>query len=180
MKKILAIVAGLIVLAIAAVVVAGLIAPKEFKSEREIVINKPKAEVFAYIKMLKNQDIWGPWMKKDPAMKKTFRGEDGTVGFATGWDSTNDDVGSGEQEIKKIVEGERMETEIRFTRPFNSTVQAQIVTESIGENQTKVKWGSRGDVPFPFNAMMLFMDFDKEVGKDFEEGLSSLKQILEK
>jgi uncharacterized protein YndB with AHSA1/START domain len=180
MKKILAIIVGLIVLAIGAVVVGGLVAPKEFKSEREIVINKPKAEVFAYLKMLKNQDTWGPWSKKDPAMKKEFRGTDGTVGFVSAWDSEKGDVGAGEQEIKKIAEGKRIDYELRFKRPFESIVDAHIITESVGDNQTKVRWGSSGNMPFPLNAMMLVMDIDKEMGKDFEEGLANLKTIMEK
>lgn len=35
-------------------------------------------------------------------------------------------------------------------------------------------------MPRPLNIMCLVIDMDKEVGKDFEEGLTSLKTILEK
>ena len=40
---------------IAALLIAGLFIPKGMKATREIVINKPNAEVFNYIKLLKNQ-----------------------------------------------------------------------------------------------------------------------------
>lgn len=46
---------GLIAL-IALVFIVGLFVKKEYGVEREIIINKPKAEVFNYIKYLKNQD----------------------------------------------------------------------------------------------------------------------------
>jgi hypothetical protein len=42
-----------------------------------------------------------------------------------------------------------------------------------------VTWGFSGKNKFPVSIMMLFMNMDKTVGKDFEEGLSSLKAQLE-
>jgi len=39
---------------------------KEYAVEREIVINKPKAEVFNYVKMLKNQENYSLWATMDP------------------------------------------------------------------------------------------------------------------
>lgn len=41
-------------------------------------------------------------------------------------------------------------------------------------------WGFYGVSKFLMNIMMLFMNMDKVVGKDFEEGLVKLKIILEK
>ena len=40
-------------------------------------------------------------------------------------------------------------------------------------------WGFSGKNKFPMNIMMLFMSMDKMVGKDFEEGLATLKKQLE-
>lgn len=179
-KKILIAVLVLIVLLIATLAVLAFMAPTAFKVERSITINKPKAEVFAYVKNLKNQNEWGPWYKKDPSMKIETRGTDGTPGFVTSWNSTSNEVGEGEQEIKKITEGERIDTEIRFKRPFETKSDAYMITEAAGENQTRVKWGFTGSMPRPMNIMLLMMDMDKEVGKDFDEGLSGLKTILEK
>jgi len=88
-------------------------------------------------------------------------------------------VGSGEQEIKNIVENEKIETELRFFKPWKSISQAYIITEDAGNNSTKVIWGFRGVSKPPMNIMMLFMNMDKAVGKDFEEGLAKLKTILE-
>ena len=46
--------------------------------------------------------------------------------------------------------------------------------------QTKVTWGFSGENKFPVNIFMLFYNMDKAAGKDFEEGLNSLKALLEK
>lgn len=179
-KKILIALGALVVLFIAAIAILVVTTSGDFSVEREVTINKPRAEVFAYAKMLKNQNEWGPWLKKDPKMKQEYRGTDGEVGFVSYWNGTNDEVGEGEQEIKKIVEGERIDTELRFMRPFQSKADSYLITESVGESQTKVKWGFTGTMPKPMNVMLLMLDMDREIGKDFEEGLASLKTILEK
>ena len=112
-------------------------------------------------------------------MKQSYTGTDGTVGFVSSWKG-NADVGEGEQEIKKITEDERVDFEIRFKEPMESTAQAFMTTETITENQTKVKWAFNGNTPYPFNLMCLVMDMDKMIGPDLEVGLSNLKKQMEK
>ena len=154
-----------------------LIAPKNYDVSRSVLINRPKSEVFEVLKSLKYQDTWSPWAKKDPNMKKEFRGVDGEVGSVSYW-LGNKDVGEGEQEITKIEPMERIEGELRFLKPFKSTSNCYfLTTEEAGK--TKVVWGFKGENKFPMNIMMLFMSMDKMVGKDFEEGLTTLKANLE-
>ncbi|MDD2983911.1 MAG: SRPBCC family protein [Crocinitomicaceae bacterium] len=175
-KKIL-IVLGII---IAIPLIVALFVRKDYAVEESIVINKPKYEVFDYIKHLKNQDNFSKWATMDPNMKKTYRGTDGTVGFVSAWESDNENVGAGEQEILKITEGERMDFELRFLKPFESTQVAYMTTETVSENKTKVKWGFSGKMSYPMNLMMLFMDFEEMIGDDFQVGLKKLKTNLEK
>ena len=156
------------------------IAPKKYESSRSIVINRPIGEVFQYLKYVKNQDYWSPWKERDPNMKQTFTGQDGTVGFISAWESDHKQVGSGEQEIVNIVENEKIETELRFLKPWKSVSQGYIKVADEGNNKTKVVWGFYGDAKLPMSIFMLFMNMDKAVGKDFEEGLAKLKTILEK
>ena len=165
---------------IAIPLIVALFVKKDYAVEREITINKPKQEVFNYIKLLKNQDNYSKWATMDPNMKKSYRGTDGTVGFVSAWESKIDSVGVGEQEIKKIVEGERVDFELRFIKPFEATEPAFMTTEAISENQTKVKWGFSGHMNYPMNLMMLFMDFEKMIGDDLQTGLNNLKTVLEK
>lgn len=152
---------------------------KDYAVQREIVINQPKQEVFDYIKMLKNQNNYSVWSKMDPDMKKSYRGTDGTVGFVSAWDSKKEDVGKGEQEIKKISEGKRLDFELRFIKPFEATEQSYMTTESVNESSTKVKWGFDGHMAYPMNIMLLFMDMEAMIGKDLENGLKNLKKELE-
>ena len=111
-------------------------------------------------------------------MKQEFSGEDGTVGFVSRWDSDHKQVGSGEQEILRIAENDRIETKLRFFKPFKSESDAYIATEESG-GKTKVIWGFHGTHKVPANVMMMFFNMDKAVGKDFDEGLGDLKTLLE-
>jgi hypothetical protein len=165
---------------IAIPLIVALFVKKDYAIERTITINKPKLLVFDYIKFLKNQDNYSKWAMTDPNMKKAYTGTDGTVGFISAWESTDKNVGKGEQEIVKIVEGERMDVKLRFKVPFEAQDDAYFITEALSENQTKVRWGFKGAFPYPFNFMSLFFDMDKEVGKDLEVGLNNLKKVLEK
>jgi hypothetical protein len=153
---------------------------KEYAVEREVTINRPKQEVYDYVKYLRNQNNYSKWANMDPNMKKEFSGTDGTIGFVSAWDSDKKDVGSGEQEIKNIHEGDRIDYEIRFKKPFASVASSYMQTQSEGGNQTKVKWGFNGHMPYPMNIMLVFMDMNKMIGNDLQTGLDNLKTIMEK
>ena len=163
---------------IVVIIILAIIAPKSYDVSRKIIVAKPVPVVFEYLKYLKNQDNWSPWGKRDPNMKKEFEGDDGEIGAISKWEG-NKDVGSGEQEIKRIVENEVIESELRFLKPWKSQSDAYLKVNEAGAGETEITWGFSGNNKFPFSIMMLFMNMDKAVGKDFEEGLASLKDILE-
>ena len=179
MKIIKKILLGIVAI-IALLLIIAIFLKKEYTVERSITINKPKQEVFDYIKLLKNQDNFSVWAKKDPNMKKEYTGTEGTVGFVSAWDSDNKDVGKGEQEITKIEEGNRVDYALRFLKPMEGNATAYLSTEAAAETQTNVKWGIQGRMAYPMNIMQLFMNMDKMLGADLEQGLANLKEILEK
>ncbi|MDB2606663.1 SRPBCC family protein [Zobellia sp.] len=160
------------------ILILALIAPKTYDVFRTVEVERPKEEVFQYLKSLKRMDEWSPWAKKDPDMEKRITGADGEVGCTSYWKG-NKEVGEGEQEIKRIIEGERIESELRFLKPFKSTSDCYLQVDAMNIEKTKVKWGFSGKYKFPMNIMLLFMNMDKAVGKDFEQGLGSLKANLE-
>lgn len=166
-----------VVAIVAILLIAGLFVKKDYAVEREVVINRSEADVFKFVKMVKNQDSFSVWNKKDPNMKKEFQGTDGQVGFVYAWES--EEVGVGEQEIVKIVEDERIDLKLRFKEPFEVEDDAYFVTEPLSPSQTKVKWGFNGHMDYPMNMMLVAMDMDKEIGGALETGLHDLKTFLE-
>ncbi|MBL0047856.1 MAG: SRPBCC family protein [Bacteroidetes bacterium] len=172
---------GIALLAIIAIaLITAAFTRKDYAVEREIVINKPNAEVFNYVKNLKNQNYFSKWNMTDPNAKMDYKGTDGTVGFIASWDSQNDQVGTGEQEIMSIVEGSRMDVELRFTKPFVATDKGYFITQAEGDNQTKVKWGFKGKMDYPMNLMLLLMNMEEMIGNDMATSLGNLKVLLEK
>tara|TARA_R110000868_G_scaffold175564_1_gene412658 strand:+ start:14387 stop:14917 length:531 start_codon:yes stop_codon:yes gene_type:complete len=161
------------------ILLLALIAPKAYDVSRSIQVNAPIPVVFEYVKYLKKQEEWSPWARKDPNMNRKFTGVDGEVGAINYWNG-NKEVGEGEQEITKIIEGERAEGELRFFKPFKSTSDCYLTTEAITDSETKVTWGFCGKNKFPMSIFTLFVSMDKMVGKDFEQGLATLKSIVEK
>lgn len=155
------------------------IAPKTYDVSRSIEINATKETIFPYLKFLEKQREWSPWSKKDPNMNTKLTGTDGEEGAVSYWKG-NKDVGEGEQEITKVIEGKRVEGELRFFKPWKSESDCYMNLEEVSPDTNKVTWGFTGKNKFPFSIMMVFMSMDKMVGKDFEEGLQMLKRKLER
>ena len=173
-KKILIVLGAII----AVLLIVALFVNKEYAVEKSIIINKPKSEVFNYVKYLKNQNEYSKWASMDPAMTKTFTGTDATPGFIAAWESKNEKVGKGAQEIKKITEGQRIDYELHFEKPMKDVANSYMSTDSIGPDKTLVKWQINGVMPYPANLMGLFMD--KMIGGDLDTGLENLKKLMEK
>lgn len=147
-----------------------------FENKAEIVIDRPRPEVFDYLRSIKNQRNWSVWGKDDPNMKEEFIGTDGTVGFIERWEGNNK-VGKGSQEITRIVEGERMECLFHFEKPMRMTNDVYIATTTVEGNKTKVVWCISGKAPRPFN--LVFPLMKGSMMKGFRKGLSNLKGVLE-
>lgn len=171
------IVIGLIV---AVLLITALFTRKEYTVEREITINKPKQSVFDFVKYIDNQRYYNKWVKMDPNAKRETKGADGTVGFVCAWESTNENVGKGEQEIMNVVDGERVDLDLRFVEPFEGKADASMTTTAAADDKTNVKWTFHGGMSYPMNIMLVFMDMEGMLGKDLEEGLADLKSTLEK
>jgi hypothetical protein len=179
LKITLGIIITLVVIVVCLLLIA-LFGKKEYTISREIVINKPKKEVFDYIKLVKNSENYSKWVMMDPHSKKEYKGTDGTVGFVYAWDSENKNVGKGEQEIKMLSEGEEIQYDLRFIKPYEGLANAYLSTDSLAANQTKVTWGFKSTMKFPMNIMLVLANIEDVLGKDLQTGLDNLKAVLEK
>ena len=171
---ILLVLAGIIAL----LLIIALFMKREHYVNREIIINAPKQKVFDFLRLLKNQDQFNKWATADKKdRKEEFKGTDGTVGFIYAW-SGNKSAGVGEKEIKNIIEGKKIEMEIRFVKPMQAIASITMETESLPGDQTKISWSNAGTLNYPLNIMIPMME--QHVVKDMDSSLSTLKNILEK
>jgi hypothetical protein len=169
---ILLILAGIIAL----LLLMALFMKKEHYVSRDIIINAPRQKVFDYIKLLKNQDEFNKHAMTAPDRKREFKGTDGTVGYVYAW-SGDKNAGVGEKEIMNIIEGKRIETEIRFVKPMTATASIIMEIESLPGDQTRLSWSNAGTLNYPVNLFIPMMQ--KSVAKDMDSSLLTLKNILE-
>lgn len=162
---------------IAVLLLIALFIKKDYQVQRQVVVNKPNTEVFNYVKQAKNQDYFNKWIMTDPLIKKSYQGTDGTVGFVYAWDSEGR-AGKGQQEIKKIDEGKRVDFGVHFIKPMEGDATLWMTTDAVAANQTTVKWGMEGHSPYPLNLMNLFVP--SLLGNDMQSSLNTLKDVLEK
>ncbi len=162
----------------ALILLLALIMPKKSTIIADIDIELGKDQVFEYVKHMTNQKYFNKWVMADPNSEMVYTGEDAKVGFKVYWNSKNNNVGEGEQEIIEIVEGEKMKVEIRFVRPMQGTSYSTTTTTMKSENLTNVNLTFESTSKMPFNVMSVL--FVPMLRKDMNQTLSNLKALLEK
>jgi uncharacterized protein YndB with AHSA1/START domain len=163
---------------IAGILIAAAFGPDEYTIERTVMINKPVADVFSYIRVMKNQTHYSYWVMADPKSKVEFTGPDGQVGAAMAWDSEK--MGKGTQTATKIDDNKRIDLDLHFMKPMEADANAYLTTDAVGAAQTKVVWGFHGKNNYVSKIFHLFISMDKMVGDPLQKGLDNLKGIMEK
>ncbi|WP_173967722.1 SRPBCC family protein [Flavobacterium collinsii] len=179
MKMIFVKIITVLVAIVSIALVVAMFTKNKYTIRREIIIDKPKAEVFDFIKLNRNQKLYSKWLLLDPATKIEITGTDGTAGSVLTFESKHHKTGKGEWEIKK-AENDRIDFELRFLAPYVFTANGHMETKSLTGNQTKLIWIYNSGMNWPKNFMLIFFDMDKIIGADIEESLTNIKTIVEK
>ena len=176
MKKFLRFVVILLVVVIAAVLILGLVEPRDITVMRTVMIKAPKEVVFEQIVKYKNWTNWSPWEKMDSGkMKMTYYGTDGQPGSGYTWEGVK--TGAGDMK-DSAVSGTQMTYVLTFTKPREGTAWGYLKADD-SAGMTKATWTCSMHFPYPMNAMCLFMNMDKMLGGDFEAGLNNMKAYVE-
>jgi hypothetical protein len=142
-------------------------------------INQPKAVVYDYVKILKNQEKYSVWVMEDKNIQLEYFGTDGTIGAVSKWNSKIDNVGEGQQTIT-IMNPDKIEYALQFIRPMEGKAKSDYVFKSISDSQTELTTNFYGESgPYPFNLISYAMGsyFIKKAETD---NLANIKAILEK
>lgn len=158
-------------------VILGLVGPGSYDVSRSAMLSASPAQVWPHVSSLKATQTWSPWSKRDPNMTLEYKGEDGQVGASYAW-SGNDQVGKGEQTLTKLEPNSLVETELKFYMPWGVDVATSYTMLKDTAGGTEVTWGIRGKNNFIGRIFGVFMNFDEMMGKDFDEGLGMLKEVV--
>ena len=173
LKKIL--IGLVVVVALFAIVVA--LQPSEYRVARSTTVSAPAPEVFAQVNDFRNWEGWSPWAKLDPAAKSTFGGPPSGQGAIFTW-SGNDKIGEGRMTLTESHPTDLVKVKVEFVKPFEGTNTTEFTFKPQGD-QTAVTWSMAGHNNFVAKALCLFMNMDRMIGRDMENGLAQLKSVVE-
>ena len=167
----------IIVVVVAILLLLAASKPDSYRVERSATIQAPPERIFELINDFRNWPKWSPWEKLDPDLKRDLGGSPTGVGSYYAWQG-NKKAGQGRMEITESEPPRRVKLDLNFIKPFKSNNVTTFTLEP-RDAGTHVHWTMDGPSPLMMKVMMLFMNMDKLVGRDFEEGLSNLKREAE-
>ncbi len=151
--------------------------PAEFSVTRSALIPGKPETVFPLVNDFHQWKKWSPWAKLDPNTKETFSGAEQGQGASFAWEG-NSKVGQGSMTITESKPNERIRMGLEFIKPFKAT-NATEFTFQPQDGQTLVTWTMSGRNGFLGKAVAVAIDCDKMIGDSFEEGLASMKTVVE-
>src|SRR3990172_2988524 len=169
----------LIALAVIVVVFAAIVAmqPSEFRVARTATISAPAPAIFAEVNDFRKWRAWSPYDELDPAMKRIYTGAPEGTGASYAW-LGNGHAGEGRATIIDSRPNDLIRIQLDFVKPFAGTAFAEFAFRPEGD-RTTVEWRLAGTNNFLAKAVHLFMNMDRMVGGQYEQGLAQLKSVVE-
>lgn len=169
-----------IVVLIAGVLIYAATRPDSFQVQRSATLNASPEKISPLISDFHNWGAWSPWEKIDPSMRRTFSGAPAGKGAVYEW-SGNGKAGAGRMEILE-ASPTKVSIQLDFIKPFegHNLTDFTLEPQPGSPNVTRVNWDMHGPSPYLSKLMGVFMNLDRLIGKDFEQGLANLKTVAEK
>jgi len=162
---------------VVALVLAGLIlgflawsfiTPDHILLEESVVLNKSKDQVFTSIQSLKSQSkLWN----QEAAQPPIYKGVDSEVGAEMFIESADGHI---RQKITKIVDGERVESELWISYMTGTNVSF-IQLDSLSEDSTEIVWGIIGTHNFPTDVLARLSGADNKLRLIMKKGLERFR-----
>jgi uncharacterized protein YndB with AHSA1/START domain len=164
---------------IAGVLVYAAFQPSTFLISRSVSINAAPEKIYPYMSDFHKGDLWTPYKKRDPSMKRTYSGAPSGKGAVYEFAGDKKKVGSGRLEIIEAVPPYKVVLTLDLFEPMKGRNIVEYTLEPKG-GSTNVTWSMRGTNNYLSKLICTFISVDKMVGNDFEAGLTNLKALLEK
>jgi uncharacterized protein YndB with AHSA1/START domain len=165
---------GIVLAALAALfVLGGLLLPDRSVVERETVIARPPAVVFAALDGFARFNEWSPWRDDDPTATYTLEGPARGVGARLRWQG---EQGAGSQEIIALDPPRSIAVALDFGQ--DGGAQAQFLLRPEGD-RTRLTWRFEFAAEGSWSGRWFSLLLDRFVGADYERGLAALKTLLE-
>ena len=144
--------------------------PAHFSISRSRTLAAPPDVVHAHVNDFRKWTAWSPWEKRDPALTREYSGAPAGAGASYAWKG-NRDVGEGRMTITDSRPPQSVTIRLEFIKPFAATNTTQFDFAPSGSG-TNVTWAMSGENNFVSKAFSVFMNMDRLIGADFEQGLA--------
>ena len=174
-KRPLRILFWVISILMAAFVFGAFFLPADVSVSRTVVIRSTPGKVFDTLQNLKKWESWGPWFQRDPFLDKVYSGPESGNGAMLAWSSKKEGQG------KLKITSTKAPASLHLAVVFGESGDAEMAFDisGTGEGNTEVKWTFHTDFGSNMARRYFGLVMPRLVGKDLEEGLESLKQVLE-
>lgn len=171
---------GIIVALLAAIIlIGGMFLPKTYTVSRSTTINAADSVIYKNIADFNEFYKWNPWAKMEPTAKIKISGPIAQPNHLYEWEGKDAKTGTGQMKIKAVEPMQTVDIELKFIKPFESIADTKFEITPDGTSN-KVTWTMSGENNLMGKWMSVFVNMDKMIGKDFENGLQSLKEKSEK
>lgn len=167
-----------LVVALAAILIYAATQPGQARMMRSLAIHAAPEKLYALVEDFRAWASWSPYEKYDPQMQRIYEGAERGNGAAYAWQG-NGKAGAGRMRIVDAVPSSRLGIALDFSKPFVSSNQVEFTFVPRGD-ATEVTWTMQGPRPYMVKLMGLFFDMDAMIGRDFDSGLASLRDLAER
>jgi hypothetical protein len=165
---------GLLAALVVSFVALLLFAPRSYRVERSITVERSRADVWRAVADLGRWRSWNPALNQDPKMQLTNGPSLHGVGAWQSWQSER--LGHGRIQFMAV---DSSAGQLTYTIAYSGRPPST-GTLRLSENgtDTRVTWRMSGELDSPASRAFGLM-MDSMLGPDFEEGLLSLKRLIE-
>lgn len=153
--------------------------PGNQQVKRSIIINATAATIYNHLAKLENFNKFSVWSQHDSTAIYTLAGTDGTIGASTSWKGSPEISGEGKIEIIALDPNRTVVHKLYFIKPKTRNAESTFILLETNKATTTVTWTFNMSTPRPWNIFNLLYSLDKQMGKDFEDGLAALKVLIE-
>lgn len=139
-------------------------------------INAPVKTVFDVMNDLGQLDTWSPFVAMDKTVTSTISSPAKGVGAVYAWDGKR--IGKGTMTITQATKPNRIAMDMVFNNNKTETALSEYLLTEL-DGATVVTWAMSGERGMGGHLMALVLGMDNMMKKNFADGLSSLKKLIE-
>lgn len=158
---------------IAAILIYAALKPNTFSISRSADIQAPPSRIFPFVNDLADHEKWSPFAR-DPKVNNHVS----SPSFGTGARVDFDGSCAGTLSITGSKPSSKVTMRLQMTKPMKCDNQIEFSFVPQG-GSTNVTWAMSGEQPYLGKLMNVFINCDKMVGKQFQQGLADLKKLAE-